>query len=230
MSDKVLSAFGKFAQGSMKVANAIGAVNSGLLVVAGTLATVGPLAAAGFAAAPGIILGFAAALTIAKVAVAGVGDAMGAAAEGGKKFDEAMEKLSPQAQKFVQAYKAVIPVLDGVKKSIQDAFFRGNADAVGKLAGAAEALQGDASRVSSEMGKLAANVVRVATSSKNVGRLREILQGVSAFLAGIRSSIGPVVSGFLGLGAQAGVFGEALGQKVGKALAMLAQWLSTIDL
>jgi hypothetical protein len=230
MSTKVLSSFGKFAKGALLVSGALGTVSQAVGVVAGVLATVGPLAAAAFAAAPGFILAYASAMVIAKVAVAGVGDAMSSAAEGGAKFDKAMKKLSPNAQQFVKAYQKVIPVLDGVKKSIQDAFFAGNAGLVTNMAGAIKSLQKDASGVSGEMGKLVANVVKVATSGKNVERLRAVLQGVQAFLAKIRVSIGPVVDGFLKLAAQAGVFGGTLGGKVANALATLASWLSRIDL
>jgi hypothetical protein len=228
-SDKVLGAFGKFASGGLKVAGAVNLVNNAAGLLVGTLAVVGPLAAAGFATAPGIILAWQSALVIAKVAVAGVGDAMKAAAEGGAKFDEAMKKLSPEAQKFVKAYQKAVPVIDQVKKSIQDAFFAGNAGLIRDVTGAIVSLRAQATGVAGAMGKVVQSTVAVATSSKNVEGLRSILSGLTAFLIKIRTSIGPVVTGFIALGAQVAGFGGTVGGAVNGALTKLAEFLNNID-
>lgn len=229
-SDKVLSAFGKFASGGLKVAGMLNLVTNGAGVVAGALAALGPIAAAGFAAAPGVILAYVSVLTIAKIAVKGVGEAMAAAGEGGKKFDEAMKKLSPQAQKFVKAYQKAIPVLDAVKKSIQDAFFKGTAGQVGGVVKAVASLTPQASAVAGTMGDIASNVVKWATSSKSIAGFKAILAGVNAFLLRIKGSFGPIIEDFILLGAQVAKFGDLVGGKLNSAFDKLDSFLMDLDI
>lgn len=229
-NDKLLAGFRKFGQGALKVSGAIGAVYNGLTLVAGTLAVVGPLAAAGFAAAPGIILAYASAIGIMKIAVAGVGDALSAAGESEEKFEKALEKLSPEAQKFAKAYKAALPAIDAVKKAIQDAFFQGTAGQVAGVVQRLASLRAQAVGVAGAMGQLAKEIVTTATSSANIERFRTVLSGVNAFLLKIRGSLAPVVSGFLDLGAQMGKFGGTIGGTVNNALAIFGNFLSKIDL
>lgn len=228
-SDKVLSAFGKFASGGLKVAGMLNLVTNGVGVVAGALAALGPVAAAGFAAAPGVILAYVSVLTIAKIAVKGVGEAMAAAGEGGKKFDEAMKKLSPQAQKFVKAYQKAIPVLDQVKKSIQDAFFKGTAGQVGGVVKAVASLTPQASAVAGTLGDIASNVVKWATSSKSIAGFKAILSGVNAFLLRIKGSIGPVIESFISVGAQVAKFGDLVGGKLNSVFDKLDAFLMNLD-
>lgn len=229
-SDKVLAAFGKFASGGLKVAGMLNLVTNGAGVVAGALAVLGPLAAAGFAAAPGVILAYVSVLTIAKIAVKGVGDAMAAAGEGGKKFDEEMKKLSPEAQRFVKAYQKVIPVLDGVKKSIQDAFFKGQVSSVNNVSRAVEAIDPAASKVSGTMGQIVQNVVKWATSAKSIQAFKAILAGVNAFLVRVKGSFGPIIEDFILLGAQVSRFGDVVGGKLNSAFDKLDAFLMDLDI
>lgn len=230
VSGKILSGFGKAASGALKFAGGVTAASNAVGVLAGALAIVGPLAAAGFAAAPGVILAYVSAMTIAKVATAGVGDAMKAAAEGGKKFDEAMKKLSPQAQTFVKAYKAAIPVLDAVKHSIQDAFFKGSEGLVERVVNRVSQLQVVASGVARAMGQLVQKVVLFATTSRSVNSLKSVLGGVRDFIYQLVPVVGPLVQAFLKLGGQAGAFGEVLGGKVAGAIVTFTEFLNRVDL
>jgi phage-related protein len=229
-SSKVLSSFGKFSGGAVKVAGAIGAVSNVSSILAGTLAVVGPLAAAGFAAAPAVILGYASTMIVAKLAVAGVGDALKAAGEDQKTFDKSIKGLAPEAQKFAKGFRAALPALQGVQKSMQNAFFKGSSAQVGGVVKAVTALKPAATAVAGSLGEVAQNVVKTATSGKNIGALKAILGGVNSFLQRIKASIGPVVTGFLNLAKQGAAFGGTVGGKLSDALASLARWLSTIDL
>lgn len=229
-STRTLRAFAGFARGATLTAGAIGTVYNALTIVTAAAAALGPIIAAGFAAAPALILSYASAMVIARVAVSGVSDALGAAAEGGEKFDEAMKKLSPQAQKFVRAYKAAIPVLEEVRKSIQDSFFQDAAPMVGRVVNAIASLTPQARGVSFAMGQIVQNIVRVATSGRSIENLRTVLSGLNAFLLRIRSSIGPVVAAFINLGAQAAVFGDQVGGSLAAGLERLANWLNSIDI
>lgn len=229
-SNKVLSSFAKSTKGAAVFAGALNLVQNVAGLVANTLAIVGPIAAAAFATAPGLVLAFASALIITKVALSGVGDAMKAAAEGGDKFDKALAKLSPQAQKFVKAYQAAIPVLNEVKNSIQDAFFSGAAKNVSGIVTRVASLRAQASGVAFAIGQIVQNVVQFATSGKSIENIRAILSGLNGFLLQIKTSIGPVVQAFISLGAQVSSFGQTLGASVNGALAKLAAWLNSIDI
>lgn len=229
-SDKVLGAFGKFAGGATKVAGAVNLANNAVSIIAGTIAAVGPIAAAAFATAPGVILGFVAVVGVMKIALAGVGDALKAAGGDSKKFEAAIKGLSPEAQKFAKSFRAAYPALVQVKNAIQDAFFKGTAGQIGGVVSRIASLKPQAAGVASALGKVVQNIVKTATSSGNIDKLRVVLSGVTAFLLRIRTAIGPVVTGFLNLAAQAGQFGGTLGGSVANGLAKLAGFLQSIDL
>lgn len=229
-STKVLNAFGKFAGGAVRLAGGIGTVYNALTLVTGALAVAGPLAAAGFAAAPGVILAYASVLGIAKIALAGVGDAMAAAGEDAKKFDKAIEKLSPQAQAFARAFRGAYPELVKVKNAIQDAFFQGAAGQIGGVVSRIASLRPQAQGVASAMGKIVQEIVKTATSSKNIDKFRLVLSGVNAFLLKIKGSLAPVVNGFINLASQMGQFGATMGGTVADGLRTFGEFLSGINL
>lgn len=229
-SSKVLGAFGKFAGGATKVAGAVNLASNAVHIVAGTLAAVGPIAAAAFATAPGVILAYVSVLGVMKIALAGVGDALKAAGGDSKKFDEAIKGLSPQAQKFAKAYRASLPALNAVKTAIQDAFFKGTAGQIGGVVKRVASLRPQAVGVAAAMSQVVQNVIKTATSSGNIDKLRLVLSGVNAFLLRIKGAIGPVVSGFINLASQAGRFGGQVGGAVNGALGKLATFLQGINL
>ena len=229
-SNKVLGAFSKFGKGALLVGGAISGVTNAAGLLVGTLSVLGPLAAAGFAAAPAVILSYQAALGIAKLAVMGVSDALKAAGEDEKKFEEAIKNLSPEAQKFARSFRESLPVLQAVQKSMQDAFFKGTSGQVAGVVNQVAKLKPEASAVAGTMGQVAQNIVKTATSGKNIAALQTILRGVNAFLQQIRGSIGPVVSGFINLAKQGAAFGGAVGGTLADAVAKLTNSLSTIDL
>jgi hypothetical protein len=229
-SSKVLSAFGSFGKGAAKVGAAVNLVTNGVNALVGIVTTLAPVLAAGFAVAPAVILSFASALVIAKVAVSGVGDALSAAAEGGAKFDEALKKLSPNAQAFVKAVQQSLPALQGMRSSIQDAFFKGTAPAIAGIIARIVSLKAQATGVAFALGQIAQNVIKTATNAVNIEKLRTVLSGVNAFLLQIRTALGPLITGFFNLAAQASGFGGTLGGAVAGAIAKFAIWLNKIDL
>lgn len=229
-SDRVLGAFGKFSRGAVALAGGIGTVYNALTLVTGALAVAGPLAAAGFAAAPGVILAYASVMGIAKIAVAGVGKALGAAGESSEKFEKAIEKLSPQAQSFARAFRDAYPQLVKIKNGMQDAFFAGMVGQVGRVVSRISELRGVATGVARELGRVTQSTVEWTTSTKSVAGMKTLLAGVQAFLGQIRASIGPVVQAFIGLGAQLGAFGATMGGSVNGALARFAEFLNGINL
>lgn len=229
-SDKILGSFARAGAGAFKFGSAISSVNAAGALLVGTLATVGPLAAAGFAAAPAVIVGYQSALIVAKLALMGVSEAMKAAGADEKKFEESLKGLSPEAQKFARAFRASLPALKAVQQSMQNAFFRNTSGQVAGVVAQVTKLSPAATRVAGSMGEVATNIVKTATSGKNIAALQVILGGVNRFLQAIKNSIGPVVTGFLNLARQGAAFGGSIGQSLSGALAKLASWLSSIDL
>jgi len=229
-ADGILGAFGKFAGGSAKFAGGLNLITNAAHFTVGALAAIGPIAAAGVATLPGIVLGGVAAMGVFKVAISGVGDALKAAGGDAKKFDEATKNLSPNAKAFVKEFQKSLPVLQEVKKSIQDAFFKGADASVKNVVGAVSQLKGPATGVASAFNLAARDALRFATSSTSINAAKTILKGVRDFIVQAHLAIGPLIQGFLGLGAQAAKFGGVLGGDVNAGLTKLSDFVSSINL
>lgn len=229
-STKILGVFSGVVKGFLKVGGAVNLVTSSVSFLSSALAAVGPLIGAGLAAAPAVILSFASAFAVAKIAVSGMGDALAAAAGPANLFNDAIKNLAPNAQNLAKGLQQAMPQLKAAKKEIQNAFFSGADVALGKVIKGLLQLTGAARQVAFAMGQVAQNIVKTATNSKNIQNLRAILLGVSDFLTRIKNAIGPVVTGFINLAAQGGKFGGILGGQVAKALNTFAIWLNGIDL
>lgn len=229
-STKVISGFASMGKGAAKVAGAIGLVSNSLSLLSGLVVSLAPVLTASFAAAPALIASFGAAMVIAKVATQNVGDALKAASEGGKEFDEALAKLSPQAAAFVKSVQKSLPALKAMQKSIQDAFFQGSAESVAGVVKRVVTLQTQARGAAFAIGQVAQSVVKTATSGKNIESLRTILKGVTVFFLRIKDAIGPVITGFLSLAAQGSKFAGVVGGKLATALQAFGAFLSKIDL
>ncbi|WP_311132094.1 phage tail tape measure protein [Nonomuraea gerenzanensis] len=113
----------------------------GLAALAGSATALGAAvapAAAAVAAMPAAMVATKVATGVLKVGLIGVGDAMSAVAEGdAKKLDEALEKLSPNARKFVRETAALKKEFDGVQRAVQDELF---ADLAAEMAPVARSL------------------------------------------------------------------------------------------
>lgn len=181
------------------------------------------------AAAPAAILGFAGALGALKLATAGVGDAFGAALSGDtKKFEQAMEGLSPAAQKAAREVKALKPAFDDLKNSVQDALFKpleGQITAVAKaLAGP---LKSGLTAISAEFGRGAVNAASFLKTAEGASALTSILNASKAAVAGLADGASDLVSGFLRAGSVvANAFGQRLGDAIGSTADRLGQFLS----
>lgn len=232
-TSRVLKTFGSFVRTAALMGASSLAVSGSLNLVAAAvagIAALAPVAVAGLAALPGVFASLAAIQVIARVATLGMGDALKAATEDAKKFEEATKGLSPEAKKFAQAYRAAIPAVKAVQQSIQDAFFKGTAGQVSRVVSAVQSLRAQATGVSAAMGFLVKEVVSFATSGRSIENVRSILSGVNAFLLRIRGSIGPLVQAFLGLAGQFGQFGGTIGTTVNGALTRLTQIINGLDL
>lgn len=218
--------------------SAIGAAITGLAAGAGSfviqlLAVLPALGSIASLAAliPGAILGAVAAMSILKVAVQGVGEALSAAfGEDVTAFNEAIKNLSPSAQQFAKSVQSIVKPLKEVQKGLQESFFSaGLVQAVVDVDDALIALTPNLKLVASLFGGLAADVVKFTTQTASVKTLNGVLYALSLFVASLRANftllavgIRDVVNATLPLLTDVGV---AIGGIIGK----FGQWLSSIS-
>lgn len=227
---RVLSTFGKMAKGAALVGASSLAMNSSLQLVAATLAVLGPLAAAGIATLPGIMAGAIAAGAVLKISMAGVGDALKAAGGDADKFNEALEKLSPNARAFAVAYRGLLKTLKPVQQAMQDTFFAGTAPMIARVAQNVLRLRFEGVGVARAFNGIIREMLAFAASSKAVNVVGRVLRGVHDFLVAIRPAIVPLIAAFGGLAGQAGQFGTVFGTKVAAVLQNFAEFISKVDL
>lgn len=228
--DNFASALGKVALGAGKGALAITSIVHAAGAAAVAIGAIVPVAAAAFAALPGIVLAGAAAMGVLKAATANVGDALKYAGNNQKKFDEAFAKLSPTAKTFVNSIIAAKDALKPMQQAMQDAFFAGTGPLITMVAKNLSGVRTEAVQVSKGFNGIINSAIGFFASSEALGKIRTILNGVSGFLFQIKGSIPSVLSGFLGLGAQASQFGDNLGKRVNDALIKLGTFLQGVDL
>jgi phage-related protein len=177
------------------------------------------------AAVPGAALGAAAAMTTFKLAIDGVGDALGTAVEGDtKKFTEALQEMPPAARSVV---KELGGALFNLRDRVQQEFF---APMVAGTRGLAKQMRGPLSSamgtIASAMGQFGAQLVAVAREGKSLSFLRSLARAVSAGIRGAASGIGPLVRGIRDFAAAGlDVFGRT-GQALGRLMTQAGQWLS----
>lgn len=169
------------------------------------------------AAAPAAILGFVGALGALKLATAGVGDAFGAALSGdSKKFQQALESLSPAAQKVAREVRALKPEFDSLKNSVQDALFK---PLVGQVTAVAKALDGTLKTgltgISAEFGRAAANAASFLKSGEAATHIGNILTSSKQAVAGLADGITNLTAGFLRAGS---VVSQAFGARLGESI------------
>ncbi|WP_424533628.1 phage tail protein [Sphaerisporangium viridialbum] len=198
----------------------------------GAVGLVAALAPAGgiVALLPGAVALAGAAFATFKIALSGVGDAFKAVMDGDpKKVAEALAGLSPAARSAALELQAVKPVLDGLKSSVQDAFF---APLQGQLTALVATLGGPLKTgmtgVSSEFGRLGAEVATFAQSHQAVYLVDQVFQT-------LRNTLGDIQAGTLQrlLAALGGLVDYALpafsglGRAVDNVANRFSNWLET---
>lgn len=183
--------------------------------VAALTAALAPAAGA-LAALPAVIGGGIAAMAALKLATAGVGDALKAAASGdAEKLADALEKLSPSAREAVSAFAALQPRLKALQQSVQEAFFTRFSDQVKGAVTNLLPLQSALGGISAQFGRAASEGLKFAATKDALTPLRGILAGTHAALSGLAPATQPVLKGFLDV---ASAVSTAFGQRVGTAL------------
>lgn len=181
---------------SLKYAAIAGAAQLAI-ELAGALAplagSVALLPAVGLAAAVGI-----GALT---VAMQGVGDALKAGLAGDtEKLAEAMKNLAPAAQQTVKAIVALKPLLDGLRKTVQQSFFTGLAGDVKALGGAyLPILTGSLAKVAAAFNTVVRDIAAMAATPGFIDAVSKSLSNVGTAVGYAAGLLPGLVSGLIDL-------------------------------
>lgn len=224
---KGLGKLGKAAGGALGI-GAVGiAAASATQSIFALTAALAPAAGA-LAALPAAALGGAVAIGTLKLALSGVGDAFGAAlGDDAAKFEKALAKLSPSAQAAAREVRALKPSFDGLKSSVQDAFFsqfEGQITAAAKNLGPLKTgLQG----VSAQFGAAVSEALKFGASKEALSGFGQIIDGTRNALSGLATATGPVISGFVAVAASVSkAFGAQLGTGIANAGKSLGGFLT----
>jgi len=210
-SDAV-SGLGNSMSAASKVVFLAGAVSQLGVFVAALAPAVGALAVV-----PAVGLAVAAAFGVVKIATSGMGDAFSAVAEGdAKKLEEAMKKLSPEAQAVVREYAKMKPALDALKMDVQNAFWKDQAQTLAQLGGAyLPMVRERLTAIASVMGSMVQQSAKALMAPETVQALNTVLTGTESLFRELGSAPGDFLSGLINMasvGAQyLGLVGETLG-------------------
>lgn len=143
------------------------------------------------AALPAAVLGGAAAIGALQLALVGVSDAFGAAlGDDEKKFDKALQDLSPHAAAAAKELRGLKPQFDALKNSVQDALF---APLVGQLTAVAKALGGPLkaglSGIAAQFRVAGRSVAQFLASATGVKAIQQVLDATRTSVAALASGI-----------------------------------------
>lgn len=215
------------AGGMAKASAALGAVVPVAAGVVATLANIAPAAGVGVTALGAVQL----ASGTLKLSMIGVDDAISAALDPSKakEFQEALEKLSPEAREFAEAVHEAAPELRKLQQQVQDRVFDGLADSLRETSKSVlpELRQGllDTGDSLNLMGKGVLNAAKdlgesgtlheaVASASKGLFNLSGVPGIVAKSLGQIAAAAGP---SFERLTEAAAKGAEGIGEKLDKA-------------
>jgi len=176
---------------------------------------------------PAIAFAAGAAVTALMLALGGVGEVIGAGLSGDvEKFEAALAELPPAAQ---SAVREIVGTFDGLKDSVQQAFFLPVAVAAQGLSAALSGpLKTGLSAVGGSLGGMVAEVVKFAKSGETVEFLNDLFAGVSLGIDKASTGIQPLLRGLADLaGAFIPSFGAA-GTSIGDAMTRWGEWMSQI--
>lgn len=181
--------------GRALVVGLIAAVSSGLgpliASTASLFASFGPAILASVTAAVG-------GLVVLKVATLGVGEAIKQLAEGDlEKFDQALAKLSPNAQGFAKAIQSVLPQLREIKSTVQDRFFAGLDDDVKSVtANLSGPLKAGMGAVAGSLNGIVRAITAFLSSAKGVEFVNTIFEVTNVVLTRVKDAFGPLLDRF----------------------------------
>jgi len=200
-----------------------------VLIVAVT--ALGPAIGGSLALLPGIILTAAAAFGILKLALVGVGDAFKAALEGdAEKFNEALEKLSPNARQTAVAFRDLVTAVKPIQQAIQNAFFGNVAPQVNAIRAQIGGLTPEAVGVASAFNTVLRAVLGVLGTNQSLAAMRQIMFGLRGAVEALAPGLASVVRGFIVLGGQIGLFSGSATAAIGGFLERFGKAMEAINL
>ncbi|RMB85625.1 hypothetical protein [Streptomyces shenzhenensis] len=208
-----------------KVAAAIGTV---IPVAAGATATIADILPASGVAVTGL-MSIVLAGGAVKLAMAGVGDAIGAALDPEKAddFAKALEKLSPEARAFALAVHDAAPALRQLQQDVQNKFFRGLANELERTGRSVlPVLRTNLLSTATALHDMAAGVLGAARELADSGTLGKALGSASKGLRNLSGVPGVVVTALGQIGAAAGPSFERLTAAAGRSTDRIGERLT----
>jgi phage-related protein len=180
------------------------------------------------AALPSGVGVLAAGMSTLSVATLGVGDAFAAAAGDEEEFNEAIEGLAPNVQAAAQAIRDLMPQLEELRNSVQDAFFQ-NFDSV--LNQLADTLLGPVTTgmtaVASAINGVIQGLAVVATSAEGVDFVTQSFAIMAQIISSVQEPLALLFSSLLNVGT---AINEAFGADAGAGLAgLITQFATFLD-
>lgn len=193
-SNRALGSVTRLVGGFSKMTVAVGALSTafaGLVNIVAAAATSIEQLAGVMLVAPTAIVALVGIIGTLKVALNGVGEAIGAGISGDtEKFEEALKKLSPAAQEAIRGLDGVFDRMRNLRTVVQDSFFNEINDSLGAFGrtavGIAERVM---PRLAASLGVVADEFLRTARSSTFLSGIEEILGRTAR---GVQSLGGPV--------------------------------------
>lgn len=185
--------------------------------------------AAGVAVAlPAAAVAWKTSLAIMTLAVSDLGDALGAAVEGdAKQFDKALQKMPPAARSVARELGGA---LAGLKTTVQQAFFTPiKAEVKGLSTQLRTRLQSGAATAASAMGRMAAQVAKVAAERRTLAAMQGVFRIIARTIDGASSGVAPLLRGLRELVMVGLVQLPQVGSAVGNIAARMGEWLQKIS-
>lgn len=152
---------------------------------------------------PAALLSVGAVAGTVMIATKGMGDAFSAVASGdAKALQEAMAKLSPEAQTIVKSYQMMKPALDGLKLNVQNAFFSDMADVTDSLGKTyIPVLNTGLTNMAVSLNNMAKESAAALLAPETVGSLGILLENAAGATDNLGGALGDVLAGVINIGA-----------------------------
>lgn len=233
---KTLSDFGSDVRNTSDAVSGLGTILSTpakpLLIMSavegiGLLGAAVAPAAGAVAVLPGIMTAVGVSVAAVKIGTQGMGDAFKAVAEGdAKKLAEAMAKLSPEAQKVVQAVQAQKGAWDQMKLSVQNALFNDLNDVIGQTAGNyIPMLNQGLTAAAGHLNVMMYNAMGAVNEAKTMNDVNEIFRLTNESLAAMPDFFASILQGFLGIAGVAAQFLPAWAEGLNGAALAFEAWV-----
>lgn len=159
-----------------------------------------------------------------------VATASGGAAGGINAFDQAMKKLSPNAQELVRTLISLSDKWDALKKRVQDRFLAGAAEDTRMLAQKwFPALDEILGKMADRLNGVGHAIARTVGSDSFINNIKKASDEGGKFIAQIGGGIPALLDGFARLGASAGPVLAVIGKHVRALFEWFDRWIKSAE-